>query len=386
MYTARQRGKATGWHKAVAASLFVLALTSGSKVGAQIAQWTFETSQPSNAGPHNAEVGTGIARGLHASGGTVYSAPAGNGSARSFSSTAWAAGDYYQFSFSTTGLQGISISFDQTGSNTGPKTFQVQTSINGSTYTTLAGSNYDITNDGWSMNTPSSVPARTINLPASLDNQATVFVRLTVAAGSTAINGNPIAAAGTSRIDNVSVTNSGVLPVTLSMFKATAQAGDILLSWSTVMEKNVNYFSIERSMDGEHFSAIGRVTAFNQSNGADYTFTDLSAPDVAAYYRLKTVDFDGQTEYSRIVSVKGNTSLSGVNLEANPVRNVLPLSFPAKTVAELYIVNLAGTVWQHQTVSNATMLNWDISSLPAGMYLLQVKGANSRETLKFIKQ
>src|SRR5262245_54423391 len=58
-----------------------------------IASWTFETTQPAgtaaNIGPLAAEIGTGSATGHHASATTVYSSPAGNGSAHSFSSNMW---------------------------------------------------------------------------------------------------------------------------------------------------------------------------------------------------------------------------------------------------------------------------------------------------------
>ena len=85
-----------------------------------IADWTFETSQPATAGPFSPETGAGSATGSHA-GAAVYSTPAGNGSSHSFSSNTWAVGDYYQYQVSTTGLDDISIQFDQTSSNTGPR-------------------------------------------------------------------------------------------------------------------------------------------------------------------------------------------------------------------------------------------------------------------------
>src|SRR4051812_10664823 len=94
------------------------------------AAFTFETSGiPLNAtnvtapaiGPLIAESGVGSAFGSHTATATVYSSPAGNGSARSFSSNNWVVGDYYQFNVPTTLLQDIMISFDQTSSSTGPK-------------------------------------------------------------------------------------------------------------------------------------------------------------------------------------------------------------------------------------------------------------------------
>ncbi|NDB12738.1 MAG: hypothetical protein EBX54_12670, partial [Betaproteobacteria bacterium] len=62
---------------------------------------------------------------------TSYTAPAGNGSAYSFSSNVWKAGDYYQAKFNTTGYSGISFSFDMTRSSTGPATWIIEMSTNG---------------------------------------------------------------------------------------------------------------------------------------------------------------------------------------------------------------------------------------------------------------
>src|SRR5690349_21798851 len=88
---------------ALSSSVLLSAWTSQAVL---IADWTFETSVPTTAGPYVAEGGvnaaTSFASGLHA-GASVYSNPAGAGSAESFSSTAWAIGDYYQFTSSTIG-------------------------------------------------------------------------------------------------------------------------------------------------------------------------------------------------------------------------------------------------------------------------------------------
>ena len=62
--------------------------------------------------------------GFHTTAATAWSNPAGNGSPKALSSNNWGVGDYYQFSFSTSGYGAISITWDQTGSATGPEGFQ----------------------------------------------------------------------------------------------------------------------------------------------------------------------------------------------------------------------------------------------------------------------
>ena len=76
-----------------------------------VVQWDFEGSTTpadltdSGTSPSvAASLGSGTALGVHAGSATDWSTPAGNGSANSFSSNTWAVGDYYQFSFSTSGF------------------------------------------------------------------------------------------------------------------------------------------------------------------------------------------------------------------------------------------------------------------------------------------
>lgn len=181
-----------------------------------VAQWTFETSAPATSGPFAAEVGTGQASGFHAGAATVYSSPAGNGSARSFSSNTWAVGDYYQFAVSTLGLPNISVSWDQTGSNTGPRDFALSYSTNGTTFTNVG--NYGLTAVAWSSAT-AAVGSSFSYAVAGASNAANVLFRLTDIS-AVSINGGTVAAGGTGRVDNFTVTSAVPEPGTWLMMLA----------------------------------------------------------------------------------------------------------------------------------------------------------------------
>lgn len=206
---------------AFAAAFFVV---TGARAGI-ISEWTFETSQPVTAGPVTAEAGTapGEALGSHASGAAVYSTPAGNGSAHSFSSNTWAVGDYYQFKASTAGETGIGLYFDQTSSGTGPRDFKVQYSTDGSTFTD-AGYSYSVLanaspNPTWNSTTSSSIYTNFVDLSSNsaLWNQANVYFRL-VDTSTTSAGGGTVAAAGTDRVDNVSIQSNVPEPASLLLF------------------------------------------------------------------------------------------------------------------------------------------------------------------------
>ena len=199
-------------NKSIFAAAFVAVLTCAGQAHAQtvLADWTFETSQPAAAGPYSPEIGSGSATGVHA-GASTYSSPSGNGSAHSFSSTTWAVGDYYQFSTSsTTPFNDLTLSFDQTSSNTGPKDFNLSYSTNGTNYTSFTS--YSILanaspNAPWNATTYSSAYHFSYDLSSvdALNGATTVYFRLTDA-DTTSANGGTVASGGTDRVDNVVIS------------------------------------------------------------------------------------------------------------------------------------------------------------------------------------
>jgi hypothetical protein len=197
-------------------SCFAIALATSPSSFAQstIADWTFETSQPITAGPVSPEIGSGSATGSHV-GATTYSSPAGNGSAHSYSATAWAVGDYWQFQVSTVNYQDLVVSYDQTSSNTGPGRGNFSYSTDGINFTVFS-SNYTILanaapNPVWNSSTSSSLYTYTYDLSAiaSLENVSAVYFRV-VDASTTSANGGAVGSGGTDRVDNFTVTATPV--------------------------------------------------------------------------------------------------------------------------------------------------------------------------------
>jgi len=202
---------------------FALLAASSAPAFAQttLASWSFENSPLTNVAPAvtstgnqysiAASSGVGTATGSHASAATIWSSPVGNGSAKSLSSDHWGLGDYYQFQTSTMGFSGVSLSWDQTGSSTGPKFFTLQYSTNGTNFTDF--SNY-ILQVNASPNTPwlgsgSPNPMYSYNYDLSsisvLNNTANVYFRLTDGF-TTSFTGGTVATSGSDRVDNFTIT------------------------------------------------------------------------------------------------------------------------------------------------------------------------------------
>ena len=187
-----------------------------------LASWTFETSIPTTSGPHTAESGVNALTSFASSNtGGTFSNPSGNGSIRSFSSNGWNAGEYFQFISSTVGFTGVTLTWDQTGSNTGPRDFQLSYGTDGVTFTNFTTS-YSLPGPvavGWNPTTANASLSTSFNADLSafttLDNSAQVFFRL-AQVGTTSINAATVAATGTGRVDNF-VINATAVPEPTSM-------------------------------------------------------------------------------------------------------------------------------------------------------------------------
>jgi MYXO-CTERM domain-containing protein len=206
--------------KTLMSAALVAAIAAPQVRGDTLANWTFETSGPSLTLNNSAAspmaiaeagvfAGVSFANGLHASINTDWSSPAGNGSPESFSANEWSSGDYWQFQTSSAGYQGISIGWDQTRSSTGPATFDLQYSTDGTNFITILDDYTVLENsvaNGGNWNATTSFPNYVfapVAGPAALDDQATIWFRLSAqVAGSTT--------GGTNRVDNIIIEGTAI--------------------------------------------------------------------------------------------------------------------------------------------------------------------------------
>jgi hypothetical protein len=345
-----------------------------------IASWGFEGITTTNTGMTISVTGSSVAdagvltagstfTSVHTSASTVYSNPSGNGSLKAVSSNNWAVGDYFQFKASTTGFTGINVTWQQTGSNTGPAQFKLQ-------YSTTAGgaSGYAWVTTG----TPAGASAKSFNLASitALNNASEIYFRLTQIS-TVSINAGTVAVAGTSRIDNFSINYAAPLPITLISFKANiTESQQTVLKWATASEKDNDYFEIERSKNALDFESVGKIKGKGTIDlRNDYTFTDESPLKGINYYRLKQVDFDGQYSYTRAESVirDGDGTIS---LFPNPTANILKINFEdTEQIENTTIYNLMGRVVK--TISG-NQGKYEISELPQGKYILQIGLSDGR--------
>src|SRR6185436_12114479 len=113
-------------------------------------------------------------------------------------------------------------------------------------------------------------------------------------------------ACGRASFNYVHVYNNAVspLPVTLTEFTGRPKENVIELNWVTQSEKENNYFTLERSTNGETFSELKRISgAGNSTVTNNYSFTDEYPVDGISYYRIKGTDLNSTESLLKTISV-----------------------------------------------------------------------------------
>ncbi|WP_187631932.1 T9SS type A sorting domain-containing protein [Hymenobacter lutimineralis] len=174
------------------------------------------------------------------------------------------------------------------------------------------------------------------------------------------------------------------LPVTLTAFSAKLQNKQVKLTWVTASEKNNKGFEVQRSADGVNFQTFTTVEGNGTTSSRhEYAATDANPLTGTSYYRLKQVDFDGQTAYSDVKSVvNGGGSLS---VYPNPAQNNLTVKLPVPMQnAKVQVLDLTGRVLLTRTLGVDG--NLELSSLQRGTYLVRVEQGGQQWTQKVVKQ
>lgn len=175
----------------------------------------------------------------------------------------------------------------------------------------------------------------------------------------------------------ITLNPNTTLPVEWLSFEVRNENNSAELNWSTATEKNNDYFTVEKSVDGKNWESLTEIEgAGNTNSTSSYSWKDTNPTIGDSYYRIKQTDFDGKTDNSSIRSFRFEGS--DIQLYPNPAENEVSIkSENSNSNSEIVILNSFG-----QDVSNrVTKVNSnkvDISNLPSGFYTLILNGNSSK--------
>ena len=196
----------------------------------------------------------------------------------------------------------------------------------------------------------------------------------------------------------VSDAQCSILGKDLQGFAGILKESVAHISWETNTNENIQYFEIEKSIDGKNFTSITTIPAGTDIAEINkYLYKDDLNNFIlpAAYYRLKIKGAAGQTVYTNIVRIANPQADDGsLNILPNPVRHESTLHYTSalNRSAWIRVLDYSGRQVMMERIqlrkgSNLVNLK-QTAVIPDGAYMIQLM--NDDQTVlasgKFIKQ
>ena len=164
------------------------------------------------------------------------------------------------------------------------------------------------------------------------------------------------------------------------------------LTWVTGSESNTNEHIVERSADGSRWESIGKRAAqgFSASQQS-YELMD-HAPLAKAFYRLKSVDFDGSIQLSDVISIeRANDGFSIARVFPVPATGAVNVEFniERKEDVNITVTDLTGRVVHTDSFEATDGVNnyqLDVSAFSAGVYFFSLRDSDHQLTQRIVKQ
>lgn len=172
---------------------------------------------------------------------------------------------------------------------------------------------------------------------------------------------------------------AGALPIDLIDFQAKLNIDQVDLTWATASEINNEFFILEKSFDAKNWvEIIKRAGAGNSNARIDYKDVDPTPYLGTSYYRLRQIDFDGQTDSSIIRAINFNEQ-DVFSIYPNPTNNKVLIVSEHEFKNSVKVKNSIGqditqSILIVKISSNQVQLN--LETIPSGTYVLQVGEVN----------
>ena len=181
-------------------------------------------------------------------------------------------------------------------------------------------------------------------------------------------------------------STNGPLPITLTDFTVTKEGSISLAAWATENEENNSHFNLQRSLDGNEFTTLGKVNskAVNGTSSVElkYNFMDKSPQIGHNYYRLEQVDQDGKMSYSDIIDLVWGADGSVVTIYPNPATDKLNVDVSIDKVAqiEVRLLDMSGRVVKsvvQQSAKGMNNVSIGLGDIATGVYGVQILENNN---------
>jgi hypothetical protein len=197
---------------------------------------------------------------------------------------------------------------------------------------------------------------------------------------------------GTSGVYASNVNGSGVLPVELASFSASAKQNAVELGWNTATEVNNYGFEIERRETNSQFTKVGFVAGSGSSTSPrEYSYEDKNLPFGRYSYRIKQINHDGTFKYTSETDVIINDIPASFSLGQNypnPFNPSTMISYdvPRAALVHLAVYDLLGRkvaeLVNEQKSPGHFQVEWNATAMSSGNYYVRMESQGFVATRK----
>jgi Secretion system C-terminal sorting domain len=149
------------------------------------------------------------------------------------------------------------------------------------------------------------------------------------------------------------------------------------LNWTVEADEKIKEYILETSQDGTHFESLAVLKGGNTKQ-----FESMPVHKGEFFYRVKAVTELNSVRYSNILSLQAE-GLRKTFQVSNLVRSQIKVL--ASSDYQYLLYNINGQLFRKGAAAMGSS-DIDVSSLPAGMYVLQLRAGNEIISHKIVKQ
>jgi len=183
------------------------------------------------------------------------------------------------------------------------------------------------------------------------------------------------------------------LPIDLLSFTAEADGTSVDIDWIVESQVNNDYYVVENSIDCYEWKEVDRLPGDGNCNTPKlYELKDLYPHIGLSYYRLRQVDYDGNSKTFYPVSVNvENEKTIGLNIKPNPAIDYIELEMDYTLDPlinhNIQIFDMSGNrVYKKHFIGEIHDFQINIEKFNKGAYILKSKSDNVNAIGKFIKE
>lgn len=214
-----------------------------------------------------------------------------------------------------------------------------------------------------------------------MNNKFISFILLALISLTTSAN-------NTSTTIPIAGKSNSFLHVELSSLSAMVQNDSVLVQWSSFWELDNQYYEVQRSSNAKVWEVVAIVKGVGTSNiDNNYSQADPEPLRGQSFYRLRQVDTDGSSRYSKTIAVYYSSTFRARSIYPNASGGTFVIKNKPGNYRKMDLFNATGDriIFPYSVTDDGdTKIN--LNRMPSGVYTLRIYGVITPSFVKLVKQ